>query len=64
MPFPLKALVLVDALAPECDYQILWHFKFGKWLSFFFPPQYLWTSVAAPCGSKEDSICGFPGTVS
>lgn len=30
MPFPLKALVLVDALAPECDYQILWHFKFGK----------------------------------
>lgn len=36
MPFPLKALVLVDALAPECDYQILWHFKFGRWLSFFF----------------------------
>lgn len=41
--FSLKILVLlvdtnVGAFAPECDYQILWHFKFAKWLSFFFPP--------------------------
>ena len=32
----MKVLVFVDVLAPECDYQIPWHFKFGKWLSFFF----------------------------
>lgn len=34
--FPFEILVLiVGAFAPEYVYQILWHFKFGKWFFFF-----------------------------